>query len=420
MVNSVFQTVIFRATTILLVIVVVYFFISMGIFLLKELVQRIRKRLKWKHLNALYDVLFEEIPLNSLSLGIFQRQSLIEAFTEILSMITGNKKERMKHAVTELGLLKYIQKWLFSILPTKRMRACHTLGLLGSLRQSELLTLKLNDFNPKVVSSAIIALGEIRALKTVPALFTYYRHCPAQHAWLISAICPFFGHDVYEHMRPLLTDKNLPDNKRLLLIKALAVLKPPESLSELIHLYNESGNLDIRISALMTVGNINDLWAVKTVIDALGDRQWEIRAIAAGIIGDMAIKGASYRLVPLLKDPNWYVRKNTARSLVRLGLIGISALIDSIDSDDRFARDMSVQTLEENGIIEEMLAELTRKESKEAGLALKMIRLLITHGYFNYLKNFRDSCSILQSMLSERPDNRRDRHMKRTSLENHT
>jgi len=418
MVNSVLQTVIFRSTLGLLVLVVVYFFISMGIFLLNGLVQRIRSRLKWRHLNTLYDILFDEKSLNSLSYGIFWMQSLIEAFMEILSMITGNKKERMKRAVIELGLLKYIQKWLSSIFPTRRMRACHTIGLIGSREQATLLTLKLNDFNPKVVSSAIIALGEIRALETLPALFTYYYHCTLQHAWLISAICPFFGHDVYKYMRPLLTDKNLPNNKRLLLIKAIAVLKPAESLSDLIHLYHESDNLDIRINALMTVGKINDLSSVKTVIEALEDEQWEIRAIAAGIIGEMAIKGAAYRLVNLLRDPNWYVRKNAARSLARLGLIGINALINTIDSDDRFARDMCVQTLEENGIIEEMLNILTRKESKKSGLASKMIRLLISHGYLNYLENFRNSHSILQSLLSQRPDNHQEATVEKTPLEN--
>ncbi len=401
MVNSVLQIVIFRATVGLLILVILYFFASMVFFLFKGLVQKLRSRLKLRYLNSLYDFLFDGLPLYAISTGILHRASLIEAFTEILSMITGNKQDQMKDAVIELGLLTYIQKWLSSIFPTNRMRACYTLGLLGSREQAGLLTGKLNDFNKKVVCSAIIALGELRALETVLALFTYFRHCPQQHAWLISAICPFFGKDIYKHMKPLLSDNSISDGKRLLLIRALAVLKHPESLSDLIRLYSESGNLDIRISALMTVGNINDLSAVKTVIDALEDSAWEVRAVAAGIIGEMAIKGAVYRLVALLKDPNWYVRKNAAHSLSRLGLIGIIALIDGIGLDDRFARDMCVQTLEEHGIIEEMIEELDRGESKKSQLAAKMMRLLITNGYLNYIQNFSGSSVLLQLMLSE-------------------
>ncbi len=416
MVNSLLQTVIFRSTVALIILVVVYFFTSVAFFLFKGLVHKIRSRMKWRHLNSLYDVLFNGLPLDALSAGTLHRFSLIEAFTEILSIITGNKQELMKEAVIKLGLLTFIQKWLSSILPTKRMRACYTLGLLGSREQAGLLTSKLNDFNRKVVCSTIIALGEIRALETAPALFAYFRHCPQQHAWLISAICPFFGRDIYRHMRPLLTDNTLPDSKRLLLIRALSILKSPEILADLIRLYAESSNLDIRISALMTVGKINDLSSVKTVINALEDKEWEVRAVAAGIIGEMAIKGAAYRLVMLLKDSNWYVRKNAARSLSRLGLIGISALVDSLDSGDRFARDICVQTLEENGIIEEMLEELGRGESKKMELAAKMMRLLIKNGYLNYLQNFSSSNRVLQSMMSEAESNRGNRP-EQTSLE---
>ncbi len=87
MVNSLLQTVIFRSTVTLIILVFVYFFISIVFFLFKGLVHKIRSRMKWRHLNSLYDVLFNGLPLDALFAGTVHRFSLIEAFTEILSQI---------------------------------------------------------------------------------------------------------------------------------------------------------------------------------------------------------------------------------------------------------------------------------------------------------------------------------------------
>jgi HEAT repeat protein len=146
---------------------------------------------------------------------------------------------------------------------------------------------------------------------------------------------------------------------------------------------------------------LQDLFAVKTVFDALLNSEWQFRAVACRIIGEMSLKGAAYRLIPLLKDKNWFVRKNAAEALVKLGKLGIMTLLAYLDIDDRYARDMIIQTLEENGIVETAIRNLTAHDESEKKEALKIIRTVIGKGYRQYLNNFRSSNKIVKKMLAE-------------------
>ncbi len=396
---TVVETIILLTTAGIFSFIILFFLFTLGFSSLKDLTIKIQNRTKRKLLDVLYKYLLGEIPLTKVKYKRFQRESIIDAFSTIISTITGKKKRRMKNAVIKLGLTSYIERGLLSISPSKRIRSCYTLGILGSKQNIQYLTDKLFDRNPKVISAAIVALGEIKDSSTVKALIGVYKNCSLSHAWLIAAILPFFGTWIYKKIKPLLNDPELSVTKRILLIKIVSNFKLTESLEVLQSLYTESKNLDIRINALVAIGKINDLFAVKTAIDALSDPEWQVRAIACTLIGEMAIKGATYRLVLLLKDESWYVRKNAAAALVRLGKIGIAALLDAIDTDDNYARDMAVQTLEEKGIVEDIIKQLKDPKKQKRKEAFRILNSLVKTGYKKYLDNYRSSNSIVEELL---------------------
>ena len=172
-------------------------------------------------------------------------------------------------AVTDLGLINTIERGLKSFSASRRMHSCYLLGLLKSTRSTQLLTATLFHANPKVISSAIIALGELKQKKSIPSMMNYFKDAPLPHAWLIAAVLPFFGKEVYEYIVSSLKPDALPTGKLLLLINVIAQFKLPESLAQLRTLYTECADLDIRLNALRAIGMINDLFAVKTAIDHL-------------------------------------------------------------------------------------------------------------------------------------------------------
>jgi len=377
------------------------FFLSLIIYYFEILVRVIRASAKKRITKRVYDYLIGKIGLDELYYRKIQQNMLINSFTTTIALITGTRQKYLKNAVVELGLVETITKKSSSLLPSKRIYTCYLLGLLGLKKYMKFCTKALKDHNPRVVSSAIIALGEIREKDTIPAILNFFAVCSAAHAWLIAAILPFFGSVTYPFIKPYFRPHLLPPEKLVLLVKIVTNFKLTESTAELITLYTTEENLDVKINALMALGKINDLSSIKLVLDALRDPQWQIRAVAANIIGSMALKGSVWRLLPLIKDKNWYVRKNAAHALVKIGKIGIHTLITYLEIDDRYARDMIVQTLEEHGIVARAIQQLNSDVVQEKNEAVKIITALIQKGYTKYLKNFTVSNTLLAHIFSE-------------------
>ncbi|MFW6181238.1 MAG: HEAT repeat domain-containing protein, partial [Spirochaetota bacterium] len=294
---------------------------------------KIRARTRKRVLHLLYGYLLEETPLRRLELRRRHRPVAVEGFGFVIASITGRLQERMQRAFQALGLLEPLLDWLESPLRGRRMRACYLLGLIKSGGVVGLAR-ALVDRDARVVSAAVIALGEIGYPSTVPTLLDLFSRCSYPHAWLIAAVLPSFGREASPYLKPFLQPGRLQPEKLVLLLKVAADFKAAESLEELDRIYRTSGNLDVRISALNAIGKINDLAAVKTMFDALHGDQWELRAAACRIVGEMSLKGAVHRLLPLITDRSWHVRRNAVIALASLGRLGVTALVSSLDTDD--------------------------------------------------------------------------------------
>ncbi len=396
---SYIQRITFLSSSGLFLTIFAFLMLSISISFTRSIVIKLKSMAKRSIFDILYKYMLGEITIDDIRYRRAHKDITIEAFSKVISSITGNKQERMMKAVTDLGLINTIEKGLKSFSSSRRMRSCYLLGLLKSTRSTQLLTATLFHANPKVISSAIIALGELKQKKSIPSMMNYFKDAPLPHAWLIAAVLPFFGKEVYEFIASSLKPDSLPTEKLLLLINVIAQFKLPESLDQLRTLYTECDDLDIRLNALRAIGMINDLIAVKTAIDALSAEEWQIRSVACIIIGQMSIKGAAYRLVPLLKDKYWHVRKNAAGALVKLGKLGLNALIAYMEIDDKNAREMIVQTLEENGMVEQAIVNLQREDETIKNESFKLIKALSEKGFNQYLENYRSTMPVIEKLI---------------------
>jgi len=385
----------------------VYLFISITsifilfliIYYLKIIVSQLKEKKVKKYYNLIYDFILDKIEINELQNRKLNKGILTDVFAKIISVISGEKQLKLKNAVKELELLKVIESSLRSISPSKRIKTCYLLGLLGLREHSRLLISALRDFNPRVVSSAIVALGEIRDIKTVPNIIAILPFCLEAHAWLISAILPFFGPNIYQYLKPYFKLNILSDSKLILMIKVVSNLQIIQSIKDLENIYLNSENLDIKINALNAMGKINDVISIKIVFNALNNENWEIKAVAANIIGNMALKGAASRLIPLLNDKNWYVRKNAANALTKMGKLGIYTLLNYMKFNDKYAKDMIAQTLEETGIVDKALEDLKSDNPNVKKDAIYIIKILIQYGYTKYLENYKDKIPFINELL---------------------
>jgi HEAT repeat protein len=391
----------FTATLTLFGLVLLFFFFSLSYQLCKALLGRYRSIRKRNALQGLTGFMLEETDLDSVYKQCQNRNSLIDGFAAIISSIKGQKQERMKKAVSSMGLENVLHHWLHAPFPYRRMRACYLLGLMKSRTSTGELSKILSDNNPAVVSAAVVAFGEIRDTGTVEGLINLFNSCSYAHAWLITALLPIFGSEIYEHIRPSLLSEQLSREKKLLLLKVIANLQIGESFRDLKSIYENSIDLDIRVNALKAIGNINDLSAVKIVFDALSDESWEIRGVACNTVGEMSLKGAAYRLIPLLRDREYYVRRNAARALLGLGKLGIMTLVNYLEIDDVYARDAIVQTLEEFGVVDQALEGANGDDPVRQKQSEEILSAIVRKGYTKFLSNYVDTHQLVQKLLLE-------------------
>ncbi len=395
------RSITFTVTLTLFGLVLLFFMFSLIYQLFKALIVGVRARNKRRALHGLIGFMLGESELNQIADQCSNRNSLIDGCATLISSIRGQKQERMKKAVSAMGLESVLHRWLRYTFPYRRMRACYLLGLMKSKSSTEELLKTLADTNHAVVSAAIMALGEIRDNQTVPKLVNYFTGSSFAHAWLIAAILPIFGAAIYEQIRPPLLSAELSRERKVLLLKVIANLRIGESFRDLRSIYESNSDLDIRVNALKAIGSINDLSAVKLVFDALTDGAWEIRAVACNTVGDMSLKGAAYRLIPLLKDSHYYVRRNAARALLGLGQLGIMTLVSYLEIDDVYARDAIVQTLEEFAVVDRALEDLGCTDPERRKQSQQILRAIVKKGYTRYLRNYSDSHPLVRKLLRE-------------------
>jgi HEAT repeat protein len=112
----------------------------------------------------------------------------------------------------------------------------------------------------------------------------------------------------------------------VLAIDALARMSSPTVLRRLAHIAHSHQSVDVRATALRTIGLIGDPDLAPVVLQGLSDPAWEVKVQAAIAAGRLRLAAALEPLTCLLTDSNWWVQLRAAQALTKLGAPGIAAL----------------------------------------------------------------------------------------------
>ncbi|MGL4362979.1 MAG: HEAT repeat domain-containing protein [Cellulosilyticaceae bacterium] len=97
------------------------------------------------------------------------------------------------------------------------------------------------------------------------------------------------------------------------------------------------------------------------LLKLLNDESWEIRAIAASALKNYKYKEVISNLKQSIKDSGWYVRQNSARSLIHL-VDNKDDLTYIINGEDKYASDSMISILSEENRIEEFLFDINMSD----------------------------------------------------------
>ena len=118
---------------------------------------------------------------------------------------------------------------------------------------------------------------------------------------------------------------------------------------------------EVRIASLKAaeaLGDIGDNEYINKILSLEFDQEWEVRAFLAKFLKKVKTDNSVEGLKRLMKDMNWFVRYNAANSLAEQGEKGIKALIDLLNSEDKFARDKAKEMIQKEIVFHKLFNDL--------------------------------------------------------------
>ena len=232
-----------------------------------------------------------------------------------------------------------------------RLRAAETLGYLGTEHSAAILRIALGDKVLGVRFAAAEALARLGSREDVGEILKAIDVKGEVSQRRAAELILLMGPGASGPVLAILKDPTTTPNTIAIAIRVAGSLHLSETAPVLISLLSH-GEMNIRLNAVRTLASIGETSSVEAIVPLALDDDWEVRSAVMQALGKLKATGHLPVLLRGLSDGQWWVRFNAARALHDLGEAGISALREASEHlTDRFGRDISLQILEEHGIV---------------------------------------------------------------------
>ncbi|MEM4251384.1 MAG: HEAT repeat domain-containing protein [Candidatus Bathyarchaeia archaeon] len=283
-----------------------------------------------------------------------------DVLVEFASRLEANEAKPLVDAYEMMGFVKQDIERLQKGYWQQRADAATRLGRIRCWSAIEVLNGALRDSDEEVRLAAVCALAEIGDQYSIPAIVHALAGANGWQVLQVSEKLLAMNADISHIFLEMLNTSGAVKSRREAVIKTVLELIADfgQRGSERLNLnaartaacqFIQSDQIDLRaraIRALAAVG-IGTVEEFQLLLAALSDKNWEIRAVAAKALGQIGNLEAIPKLTEALTDEAWWVRHNSAQALTRMGQPGIAALRAQLDQEDRFAREIAKQVLEE-------------------------------------------------------------------------
>jgi HEAT repeat protein len=257
-------------------------------------------------------------------------------------------------ALEEQGVVARYLRDAKSRMKWTRARALRILGELKVPASVPTLLQSLEDRDADVRNVAARSLGRMKLQAAEEALVSLLgKHDQAISA-RIAAICIEMG----PRTAPLLI-RSLRDGSpkaRFWSARILGEIRDPRAVRSLGDALLDA-DAEVRSSSAWALGEIGERATAPLLEPLLRDPVWYVRAHAAESLGKLGDGGYAPSLGKALRDRSWWVRKNALDALVRMGDPAKPVLLETLQGDDRFARECAVEALASLGVSVPVLTE---------------------------------------------------------------
>ena len=310
----------------------------------------------------------------------------LETLLEFLKFLQGGERQNLLRLARELGIVeRFVTELRTAKGRNKRVEAVKALAEFADPASADALLEALADPVDEVrwqAAGALAKIGDPRAVR--PLLETLQRESDWGASRIGDTLAAFGSAAVPDLARyALLSDPSMTSatNHLPLVARVLGIIgdvrAEPAMLSAL-----ESEDNELRIRAAAALGMVGSLACVPALRRALRDPEWEVRAQAAAALGRQMDSRAIDSLRVSLRDENWWVRQNSAQALSEIPG-GIAALVESLEDEDRFARDAAIERLMAMGLVRKAVDAVKDGSATEQDRYL--VRQLVVLGRGEYL-----------------------------------
>ena len=307
----------------------------------------------WALKNAILQYLEGQSGINSLKKMIPKNEEMLVGVLAQISVTLDDLGRFRLVEMLERLKLEGIQGRQLTLLQSKkdveRQKAATLLPFILRKEQAvEPLIKALQDKSLDVRLAAARALGELRAVESIAPLIDHLALAGDWPTQRLIEVVGMMGPGSVDPLISLLQSKGHSEQALIVAIASLGRTGDPKSLPTILaHLSADS--LEIKIHCVKALGLIGDRQAVQPLILTAQSPEWELRSASVSALGMMKDQSAIPVLMKALSDSTWWVRFNAANALYGIGQPGIEALTTSLQSEDRFARDISKLALDEKG-----------------------------------------------------------------------
>lgn len=303
---------------------------------------------------------------------------------EVLLRMGDEAAEGWKDEVTKLyelsGFYEKRLNQLSSRFKSRRSEAARRIGRIADQRAVSRLKELLWDDKEQVRDSALFALGRMGTREALEAML---EALDRGDRWTQEKVAEAVG-EAGDESRQLLVLmlEDLNPKRRAFAAEVMGKVAGPEEAPALEKALKDD-DIDVRARAADSLGRIKDSGSRQALLAALDDPEWEVRSQATKALGHIGDGRDAPRLVQCLRDREWWVRQNAAAALREMGEEGEVPLIEALWDEDRFAREMAAQTLEEGSIVERIVEDM--RENGENPEGYRVIRRLAEIGCISTL-----------------------------------
>ncbi len=306
----------------------------------------------------------------------------------LLSLIS---EERHQHEVTKLfsalGYVSFHEKQLES----RNVQVC-ALGLdkLGKMKSEasvpKLIAL-LDNEDPEIVSVAVRSLSKIggqAALQAIvermPAMLD--RSIVTRKA--MGMALQAFGADAIPY---LVEQKAGQDNLWVIscILDILSRLPTDPRSVRLAAEYLSSMNAEVRSKALKVLGQADNARADKNlpvlILPLLRDPIWFVRLQAIRSIRALGHEGAAEPIGKLIGDQNWQVRNEAAQALIVLGAQSLDIFLDVLMGTDKYAKESICEELEKTNYSGRLIENLKARDQQLQVKSRKILEIMHSLGF---------------------------------------